>query len=354
MSTHTTRLLRRAFAGLGAALALVATQALAQGTVTLTGAQAGANSCSYTEMKVTPNGNIQVTCTGGNQAIANFALSHASSASGYVLAPNTSTSAIVSRTGGDASQALMVMYSVQGNGCASSQGGIMLNAGGSQTIPFTIGAAGSTCTVSIALVSGTTGTVSPSTLTFTAQTGTVEPPPPPPPSGCPAPVASSINGAAKADGDKGRVIDISDFQGVTNTYGVPSGTIIYWPVPTPTTSVKAGFSQGQTARTPPSPFVEYQVSRCPGVFLDASQVAPACRPSRQWTGNQSELTIWTAPAAGFDEQSDFTNPTICYAPIGAGTYYINVRTTYTSCPYTASGGCGFSYRWNQFGTNSQF
>ena len=352
MSTHTTKLLRRAFAGLGAALALVATHALAQGTVTLSGTSG--NSCNYSTMTVTPNGNIAVTCGGGNNQIANFALSHASSASGYVLAPNTSTSATVSRTGGDASQALMVMYSVNGNGCATSQGGIMLNAGGSQTIPFTIGAAGSTCTVSIALVSGTTGTVSPSTLTFSAQTSTQPPPTETPPPGCPAPLSSSINGATKADGDKGRVIDISDFQGVTNTYGVPSGTIIYWPVPTPTTSVKSGFSQGQTARTPPNPFVEYQVSKCPGVFLDSSQVAAACRPSRQWNGNQNELTIWTAPAAGVDEQSDLVNPTICYAPIGTGTYYINVRTTYNSCPYTSTGGCGFSYRWNQFGSNSQF
>jgi hypothetical protein len=208
--------------------------------------------------------------------------------------------------------------------------------------------------VSIALVSGTSGTVSPSTITFSAQTSTQPPPTENPPPGCPAPVAGSINGATKADGDKGRVIDISDFQGVTNTYGVPSGAIIYWPVPTPTTSVKAGFSQGQTARTPPSPFVEYQVSKCPGVFLDSSQVAAACRPSRQWNGNQNELTIWTAPASGVDEQSDLVNPTICYAPIGTGTYYINVRTTYNSCPYTSTGGCGFSYRWNQFGSNSQF
>ena len=64
MSTHTTKLLRRAFAGLGAALALVATQALAQGTVTLSGTSG--NSCSYSTMTVTPNGNIAVTCGGSS------------------------------------------------------------------------------------------------------------------------------------------------------------------------------------------------------------------------------------------------------------------------------------------------
>lgn len=353
MSTQTTNLLRRTTLSLGAALALATANAFAQGTVTLSGTSG--NSCNYQSMTVTPNGNIAVNCGSGtvNPQLATFALSHASSAANYVLAPNTSSSATVTRTGGP-SEALMVMYSVSGTGCNSNSGGIMMLTGQSQTIPFSVRAAGTSCTVTIGAPAGG-HTASPANLTFTAQTTTNPPPTDPPPvSGCPAPLSSSVNGATRPDGDKGVVVNIGDFQGVTNTYGVPSGAIIYWPVPTPTTSVKAGFSQGQTARTPPTPVIEYQVSKCPGVWVTDGSVASQCTTRRTMTGNQDELVIWTAPAAGVDEQSDLVNPSICYAPIGTATHYINVRTTFSSCPYESTGGCGFSYRWNQFGSNSQF
>jgi hypothetical protein len=355
MSIQTTNFLRRTTLSLGAALALAAgSAAFAQGTVTLTGTSG--NSCNYQTMTVTPNGNIAVNCGVVNPQVATFALSHASASSSpaYSLPPNTTSSATVTRTGGPG-EALMVMYNVSGTGCNSTTGGIMMLTGQSQTIPFSVRAAGTNCTVTIGAPSGG-HTASPANLTFTAQSssggggggggGGVP--------GCPAPLTSSINGAERPDGDKGIVINIGDFQGVTNTYGVSSGAIIYWPVPTPTTSVKAGFSQGQTARTPPTPLIEYQVSKCPGVWLTDGSVASQCTTRATMTGNQNELTIWTAPAAGVDEQSDLINPNICYAPIGTATYYINVRTTFASCPYDSSGGCGFSYRWNQFGSNSQF
>jgi hypothetical protein len=357
MSTQTTNLLRRTTLLLGAAFALATgSAAFAQGTVTLSGTSG--NSCNYQSMTVTPNGNIAVNCGNGTPSpqLATFALSHASAASNpaYSLPPNTLSSATVTRTGGP-SEALMVMFSTTGTGCDSSSGGIMMLAGQSQTIPFGVRAAGTNCTVTIGAPAGG-HLASPNTIMFTAQSSS-NPNPNPNPNpvpGCPTPLTSSINGAERPDGDKGYVINIGDFQGVTNTYGVPSGAIIYWPVPAPTTSVKAGFSQGQTARTPPTPLIEYQVSKCPGVWITDGSVASQCTTRRTMTGNQDEITIWTAPAAGVDEQSDLLNPGICYAPIATATYYINVRTTYASCPYEGSGGCGFSYRWNQFGSNSQF
>src|SRR5687768_4572649 len=107
MQSTTTNFLRRTFVCLGAALALATgAPVMAQGKLTLTGSQSA--TCDYSEMKVLPNGNISVTCgnaTNGN--VANFALSHASSASNYVLAPNTGSSATVTRVGGPAAEALL-------------------------------------------------------------------------------------------------------------------------------------------------------------------------------------------------------------------------------------------------------
>src|SRR5688572_5956202 len=178
MSTQTTNFLRRTLVSLGAAFALATgTEVLAQGTVTLTGT--AGNTCTYSQMTVQPNGNIAVNCGGGgNSQVANFALSH--SAANGLLAPNTSSAATVARTGGP-SEAVMVTYSVSGTGCSSGSGGILLNAGQSSTIPFSVGAVGTNCIVTI----GANGhTTSPNQITFVAQSGST---PPPNPNPTPAP-----------------------------------------------------------------------------------------------------------------------------------------------------------------------
>lgn len=347
MHMTTTKLLRRTFAGLGAAFALVATPAFAQtATVTLQGA--AGNSCNYSEMKVTPNGNIVVTC-GGSSTVATFSLSHSACVgTSCTLSPNTSTSATVARNGGPTGEALMVSYNVGGSGCATSSGGIMLNAGTSQTIPFTIGAQGTTCTVAIALVTGTPGSVSPSSLTFTSGTSGGNPDPNPPPGDCPAIPSNSIAGDTK----------INDFQQVDQRKGSPgSGQILYYPVPNSiTASVKVMFDQGQTGWSPAGT-TQYQVSPCPGVFDPPGHtIAQQCQKTSTISNNQ--LQVWTAPAMSdqgvfVTGQAELNLPTsACFAPIQSRAYYINVRWTYTCPPAIISGygGCGYSIKWR--GNNS--
>jgi hypothetical protein len=338
MSTNTTNLLRRTFAGLGAALALAANQALAQGTVTLSGTSG--NSCSYSQMTVTPNGNITVNCGTSEPGGAVFALSHSSATSNYVLPPNTSSSATVSRTGGPA-EALVIAYAVTSTngGCTPSSGGISLLLGQSQTIPFSVGTAGTSCTVSIGIPTGGSGVASPNTITFTAQT--TQPPPPPPGGvdGCPAIPSTSVAGTTA----------VNDFQTV-DQLKMTSGQIAYYVVPSsPSAAVVVEFSQTQMANTPPGAVTDFQVSKCPGVFDPPGvTIASQCR----YTGynvNINNLKIWTSGTAQYPTQ-DTLPPGNCMAPAGS---YINIRWNYPSCPFP-SFGCGFSNRWIQHTSNSPF
>jgi hypothetical protein len=345
MSTQTINLLRRTLVSLGAAFALATgTQVFAQGTVTLTGT--AGNSCTYSQMTVQPNGNIAVNCGSGGSTQATFALTHPSSATG-LLPPNTSSSATVARTGGPA-EAVMVTYSVTGTGCNPGSGGILLNAGQSSTIGFSVGAAGTSCTLTI---SSTGHATSPNQITFVAQSGTTEPPPTPPPSSdCPAIPASSVPGDTK----------INDFQTVDQRRGSPgSGSILYYPVPSSlTASVKVTFDQGQTGWSPPGT-TEYQVSPCPGVWdPPGHSIASQCRfgPS---TSPNNVFTIWTAPATstqGTNVQAQGDLQYLCYAPIGTRAHYVNVRWIYTCPPEIVSGygGCGYSMKWRANNSNGLY
>jgi len=342
MRTTTTTFLRRTFLLLGAALALATgTPAMAQGKVTLTGATG--NSCDYTEMKVTPNGNITVTCGAAvnNPQAANFALSHTLSST--TVAPLTAGSATVTRAGGPA-EALMVTFSVSGSGCSTNSGGIMLLANTSQTIPFGVGAAGTSCTVQIGAPAG--HTASPSSITFTAQTsggggggggGGA-------PSDCPAIPTTSVAGSAA----------VSDFQSVDQRR-MGSGGIAYYAVPAPrnAASVIVEFNQTAANTTPGSVTTELQVSRCPGVFNPPGHtIAAQCT----YTNTQIQLNslkVWTAPVGQWQNQ-DALWAGNCFAPATNGQYYVNVRWTYPFCPPDFTLGCGFNIRWVEWNINSPY
>ena len=343
MRTTTTTFLRRTFVFLGAALALATgTPAMAQ-KVTLTGATG--NSCDYTEMKVTPNGNITVTCGGtvNNPTGATFVLSHDLSSTS--IPPNTSGTAKVTRNGGPAGESLLVTYDVRGTGCSTSSGGIMLNAGQVQTIPFSVGAAGTTCVITIG-ATGTGHTASPYTLTFTAQTSTQ-----PPVGDCPAIPTSSVAGNTV----------VNDFQSVDNrrSSSPGSGSILYYPVPpSNTASVKVTFDQGQTGASPAG-LTEFQVSPCPGVWNPPGHtIASQCRYGPSDTPN-NVMTIWTVPAMssqGTLVQGQGDLQYLCFAPIGTRPHYINVRHTY-NCPNEITvgyGGCGHSMKWRSNNSNGLY
>lgn len=107
----------------------------------------------------------------------------------------------------------------------------------------------------------------------------------------------------------------------------PSGAVYAYPVPAPQFGRISTITQGQQPATAPNTITEYTVSTCPGV------IDKAAGPCYYWNSfvNQNGMDIYrSTPPDG-----------ACYAPL-AGTYYLNVRWSYTSCP---SGSCGFSLQW---------
>jgi hypothetical protein len=50
------------------------------------------------------------------------------------------------------------------------------------------------------------------------------------------------------------------------------------------------------------------------------------------------------PSFGWVDQASAAALGGCWAGDG-GAYFVNVRWTYNSCAFTASGGCGFSEQW---------
>jgi hypothetical protein len=335
MSIQTTNFLRRTFIGLGAGLALAAgTQALAQGSITLSGSTSA--SCSYSSMTVLPNGNIAVTCGSGqtNPQGANFALSHGFSSN--TLAPNTSGNVTVTRTGGP-SEPLFVQYSVSGSGCSSQGGGMMMLAGQSQTIPVAVGAAGTNCTVTIGPQSP--HTANPGTIVFTAQTGGGgDPGGPAVPPGCPAIPANAVSRI-------GWPVNVSD----VDQLRMESGKTAYYPVVNSSVaqSVVVEFSQGQQGATPGDLLTEMAVSKCPG-YIDPT-VPPECRITFGFTSFY-KMSIWT------EDHPSWASWKGCKAPktdsSGAPqTWYVNVRWTYAGNNCQGASPCGASMQWLPGSTN---
>jgi hypothetical protein len=95
------------------------------------------------------------------------------------------------------------------------------------------------------------------------------------------------------------------------------------------------FLQGQMPITPPSPYTELAISRCPGVI--EPNLHSKCR--------------LTSPFALFNEIAAVDRPLTdnqdaasgCLAP-STEQYYVNVRWTFPSCPW-GSEQCGFSIQW---------
>ena len=101
-------------------------------------------------------------------------------------------------------------------------------------------------------------------------------------------------------------------------------------------------TQGQTASTPPSPTMDMTVSRCPGVI--EPYLHPACRTTSTFINNMSITAFNRAlPEFGWNTQEDLA-PYGCLAPAATEQHYVNVRWSFSSCPFGV-GGCGFSHQW---------
>ena len=122
-----------------------------------------------------------------------------------------------------------------------------------------------------------------------------------------------------------------------------SGQIASFPVLAPQDSsvVSNVINQGQQPATSGGAITEISVSKCPGV-IDTS--VPQCY-LRGTDRNNNQLPIYTAARRSPGRSQATLGGRGCWAGDPGVQYYVNIRWTYGTCPFTSSGGCGFSEQW---------
>jgi hypothetical protein len=330
MRPSNSNLLRRTFAvfGLLGAVALIPTSALAQ-TAVLSGASG--NFCNYSQMTVTPNGSITITCTGGGvtappPGAANFALTGPAT-----MVTNSRDYVTVTRSG-TSPDPLTVRLSVSGGGCNNGYADLTFGATDPPMQVLIITFGDGSCTVSLTPPPGG-HTANPGSLAITVGTGggsvpsggggTTTPP------GCPAPATGSLAHNLT--------------YGPVDQLRMKSNVIAYYPViPQPDMQyASVEFTQGQQPVTPGQVVTEFTVSQCPGV-IDSN--AGGCY-YKSGGVNSNKIVIYTRPKPewGWNTQAD-VNAYGCLADASKGAWYVNVRWTFATCAY-GEGACGFSMQW---------
>lgn len=343
MSNAYYKLLRRTLASIGAGLALVAAGSAAAQTVTLTGASG--NSCTYSEMKVLPNGTIQVTCTGGttNPPPTDTSAVFSVSSTTTIGPPSGTGKVTINRSGGPAGL-IWFNHTLEGS-CHSGTAPLAMDKDTSLEINYVLLTSGS-CTIRIHDVP-TPHTVSQASVTIQISTNTGGGGGTTPPAGCPA----IPDGAKYQTMDKWWTLNGAPATqwNAVDQLRMASGQVAYYDViapPDPAASVVNKFTQGQQPASPTGNVItEFTVSKCPGVI---SSAVPECYMYNTST-NQNEIRIFTAAIPFRTSQAEIGSRG-CFAPsVDANgqpqKWYVNVRWTYTSCGF--ANGCGFSMQWAQ-------
>lgn len=364
MNLHRSHFLRRTLfaASSLAALALaVPTQAQTVQTVTLMQGTSQLATCTLNgAITVTPNGGLSIPCSG---TVSNpNPTPNPNPSPNAVFAVNapisintgaTSTTTTVTRTGGTNASHWFV-YQVSGAGCAADANTIQITTdGGTAQIPLTPIAAGLTCSLQI-FPTELGDTANPSTIvTINVVSaapvpsgivgpinGTVVP------AGCPTPAQNWTDPNVAAGGSPLQL-------------RMTSGQVASFKVVSPNDPLlqlvagqaEATFTQGQQPASPTGVVTEMQVSKCPGTIdLTSGTIPPACyykSVKDQLQTNNMGVILRSEP--GFENQAN-TGNVACWIADAPQQYFVNVRWTYTSCQWTAQGGCGFSMQW-QSGPN---
>jgi hypothetical protein len=366
MIFSTPTLLRRTLfaASTLAALALAApTQA--QQTVTLSQTSGTLASCTLSgSVTVTPSGGLNITCVDGSGVtpgggggtttppVTTGALFSALGPVSITLQNGTNTATVVTRTGGTGGNHFFV-YQISGTGCLAAASTVQISAANSAVnVPITPVAAG-TCTMQIfATEVGDNVSGASSTITVidngTTNTGGGALPTGAPaiPSGCPTPAGNWKPLTLPAGGAP---MQLRMTSGQVSSFPVvdPNDPALGLP----STKSEATFTQGQQPATPAGVVTEIQVSRCPGVIDPTLSSAQCYTKSSPGAVQSNGIAIILRPdpyqTPPWVDQASAAALGGCWAPTGDtnGPYFVNVRWTYNSCPYTSSGGCGFSEQW---------
>ncbi len=355
-----------------AALALAApSQAQTAQTITLTQGASTLATCTLNgAITVTPSGGLTIPCTSSTTnnpppppppppPVSTTGATFNVSAPISVTLGSTNTATTITRTGGDSGTHYLV-YAISGSGCLADQSTLTFAANGATAqIPITPVAANLPCSVAVTgtdldetvnLNSSIQNTSTPWTATAsvtvvaagssqtTSNAGGTQIP-----AGCATPAANWKDLTLPAGGSPMQL-------------RMTSGQIASFPVVSandpnlglPSTNSEVTFTQGQQPATPGGVITEIQVSKCPGTINPAA-TAPQCYSKSSPGAVQSNgIPIILRPnpyiSPPWVDQASAAALGGCWAADGQQ-YFVNVRWTYNSCPFTASGGCGFSEQW---------
>jgi len=373
-------LLRRTAVALLAAASLISLPA-SSAKITFSGAGAGEN-CDYSSMQVDPAGNVAVSCsaapTGGNigsgggttQPPPTGPDTFTLSAPVSTVATSGTFTAVITRTGVPSSGPVGINLAVIG-ACSSTA---VQNAGGGTitaqptdagpfNIPITASATLGTCTILYnigyggAATSGVTQLNIPVTTTTTQSGG----PPPggsnggggsgtlPVVAGCPTAPANAVMGTFPPTPGTHMPND-----GTAHGYWIEPTTVVT-AIPLPT--LPAGIAQGSVqltygSRTYGDPsMTEIAISKCPGV-IDPSGTTTLNSGSSCYYGSSNPANaalFWYARNSTRGSLAILASRGNCTADETQGTWYANIRYTYTNCN-SGLNQCGQQIQWNKGGT----
>jgi hypothetical protein len=151
-------------------------------------------------------------------------------------------------------------------------------------------------------------------------------------------------GAAPAPGCTAPPSDVLDFElklSGADVQRMASGRIASAKLPPVVSRASGQVVLGETTTSPRAAVVEISIGKCRGV-IDSSPAAGACYLK---TDNPTFTTLTWLEYAKWGASTDSVAAaySICKAYTADGTFYVNMRYTYSLCNY---GTCGFVSQWN--------
>lgn len=321
-SASNSNFLRRTAVALATVAGFFANEVSAQAVTLSTGA-----SCTYSSMSVQPNGSVSVTCSGSPppppppNPIDSTQTGYFGIGGPASMPTGTSSKFNVTRNAGTAGDAI-ITYVVTG-GCTASGAPLSFPNGGTTSQMITVTAPGTvgSCTVSLnpPAGNGQLGTPSSMSVTITQGTGTQQ-------AGCPAAPNNVLDFELKLSG--------ADVQ------RMESGRIASAVLPIIGIRASGQVVLGEATTSPRgAAVVEISISRCRG---EINTNGGSCYLR---TDNPTFTTMTWLENAKWGASTDGIAATynLCKAYTTDGTFYVNMRYTYSQCNY---GTCGFVSQWN--------
>lgn len=356
MSTPiTSNLLRRTTAALAAVAGLLIAADSTAANVTLNGATG--NTCAYNQMTVTPDGGINVVCSGTVVTTQpGQAGSFSITSQGWVLPGSVATvdaAPTITRSGGNTGP-VDLKYWLQGLGCAP-QGEYHLqfaNGDNSKVMNLPMYAQlGLQCILTLKSVTqgDTTAAAnsasigSPSVVTISIATS--GPTTPTPPVTTPTPTGLNFAGCPAGYTQPANLIT-ANLGGVGNfLYQMQqSQQIVAIPLPGGSNvSQQVTLSESSATFTPSPVDIEVSINKCPGLILppaDSGGFPQYCNIHSN-LGQINAITWFAQPYAGVIKDTASANVYgYCWAGDANSSYYINARWTYNTCMYN-NNTCGW-------------